>query len=243
MISCDVLRREMYEAAARSVNTVDLEFLPKGLHDIGCQGMRDRLQQALDNVQGPYDAVLLGYGLCNMGVDGIITKRHCVVITRAHDCITLFLGSRKRFQDYFEQNPGTYYATSGWLERTGQVESELSQMSIQHTTGMDMSLEDLTRNYGEDNARYLYDTLVQNTRHYKKLTYIPMGIEPDNRFEKASRKKAEEKGWTFETLGGDLNLIQRLVDGDWATDDFVVVPTGHRISVSYDDGILKSLPI
>ena len=43
-ICCDVLYREMCAAAARSVNCVDLEFLPKGLHDLGAEKMQARLQ-------------------------------------------------------------------------------------------------------------------------------------------------------------------------------------------------------
>ena len=35
LIACEVLYRELCAAVARSVNQVDLEFLPKGLHDKG----------------------------------------------------------------------------------------------------------------------------------------------------------------------------------------------------------------
>ena len=27
------------------------------------------------------------------------------------------MGSRERYQNYFEQNPGTYFRSTGWLER------------------------------------------------------------------------------------------------------------------------------
>ncbi len=35
LISCEIFYREMCAVVARSPNTVDVEFLPKGLHDIG----------------------------------------------------------------------------------------------------------------------------------------------------------------------------------------------------------------
>src|SRR5262249_55435793 len=50
LISCEVLYREMCAVIARSPNEVDVEFLPKGLHDIGCSSMRKRLQDAIDKV-------------------------------------------------------------------------------------------------------------------------------------------------------------------------------------------------
>jgi len=38
LISCEIFYREMCAAVARSPHLVDIEFLPKGLHDIGSAG-------------------------------------------------------------------------------------------------------------------------------------------------------------------------------------------------------------
>ena len=60
---------------ARSPNQVDISFLPKGLHDIGCVGMLQRVQAALDAVdERNYDAVIFGYGLCNNGLAGLTAR-------------------------------------------------------------------------------------------------------------------------------------------------------------------------
>jgi len=65
LTACEIFYREFCSVVARSPNTVDVEFLPKGLHDIGSEGMQARLQAALERVDDPrYEAVLLGYGLC-----------------------------------------------------------------------------------------------------------------------------------------------------------------------------------
>ena len=50
LIACEIFYRELCAAVARSVNQVDLEFLPKGLHDIGQEGMNRRLQEVLAGV-------------------------------------------------------------------------------------------------------------------------------------------------------------------------------------------------
>jgi hypothetical protein len=50
LISCEIFYREMCAAVARSPNQVDVEFLPKGLHDSGAVLMLDRLQAALNAV-------------------------------------------------------------------------------------------------------------------------------------------------------------------------------------------------
>jgi hypothetical protein len=39
-----------------------------------------------------------------------------MIIPKAHDCITLFLGSKERYRTYFDAHPGTYWYTPGWVE-------------------------------------------------------------------------------------------------------------------------------
>ena len=79
--------------------------------------MRERVQAAVDQSGGEtYDAILLAYGLCNYGVRGLHAEVP-LVLPRAHDCITLLLGSRQRYAEYFAVNPGTFYQSPGWIER------------------------------------------------------------------------------------------------------------------------------
>jgi hypothetical protein len=243
LISCEVLYRELCSLVARSPHQVDLAFLPKGLHDIGAPGMVARLQTAVDAADTPgYDAILLGYALCNNGVVGLRARSLPLVIPRGHDCMTLFLGSRQRYQQYFNDNPGTYFLTSGWIER-GESPGELKQLSIQNKNGMDMTYEQLVEKYGEENARYLFDELCDQTKHYRQITYITMGVEPDNSFHNQAETRAREHGWQFHAVNGNLSLLERLVHARWDAEDFLVVPPGHRVVTTFDDRIIASEPI
>jgi len=240
LIACEILYRELCAAVARSVNQVDLEFLPKGLHDIGQSGMSRRLQQALSEVDATvYDAVLFGYGLCNNGLVGLTASSIPLVIPRAHDCITLFLGSKERYLDYFQSHPGVYFKTSGWIER-GENTHQHNPDSIAAKSGMVHSYEELAAKYGEDNARFLYEQLCNMTRNYSGIAYIETGVEPDDRFERLARQQAAEKGWKYEKLAGDMSLLQALVDGPWDEDRFLVVPPGHCVAASFDESIIKA---
>ena len=240
VISCEIFFREICAAAARSVNLVDVEFLPKGLHDIGSAGMLARVAEAVGRVDvSRYDAIALGYGLCNNGIAGLVAPAIPLVIPRAHDCITLFFGSREKYIEYFNANPGTYFMTTGWIER-GKDAGELAQQSIYRQCGMDASYDELVAKYGEDNAKYLYETLCDTLRNYKQLTFIAMGIEPDDRFERQTKAQADERGWKYEKVTGDVGLIRRLLDGPWDDGDFLVLPPGQRVVTRLNEGIIAA---
>jgi len=232
VISCDVMFREICHLAAHSPNQVDVEFLPKGLHDLKSAAMRERLQQQVDAAStADYQAVAMAYALCGNGLAGLQARAIPVVVPRAHDCIALFMGARQRYQQYFDTHPGVYFKTSGWIER-GSTANQLSGY------GLDMAA--LVARYGEENAEYLFEQLNQYKKTYNQFTYIDMGIEPDDRFEKQARAEAGERGWDFERIAGDLSLLRRLVDGDWSEADFLVVPPGYRIAPTYDDRIIEA---
>ena len=240
LIACEVLYREMCALIARSPHQVDLAFLPKGLHDIGSSGMLERLQAAVDGADTPgYDALIMGYALCNNGISGLRARTLPLVIPRGHDCMTLFLGSRSRYQQYFNDNPGTYFLTPGWIER-GESAGELRQLSIQNRNGMDLTYDQLVARYGEDNARYLFDELCDQTKHYRQITYINMGLDPDSRFHDLAEARARTNEWKFDAVEGDLSLLERLVFGTWPDTDFLVVPPGHQVVTTYDDRIIAA---
>ncbi len=241
LIACEIFYRELCAAVARSVNRVDVEFLPQGLHDIGQAGMSQRLEEALVEVdQSQYDAVLLGYGLCSNGLVGLRAGSVPLVVPRAHDCITLFLGSKERYLEYFRSHPGVYFKTSGWIER-GDGLAQLSEDSIQQTAGLNLSYEALVEKYGEDNARFLHQQIGDLKRNYAGLTFIEMGVEPDDRFEQHTRREAAKVGWKFEKLAGDMTLVQGLVDGPWDEPRFLVVPPGCRLEASFDEAVIKAV--
>ncbi|MDR0522165.1 MAG: DUF1638 domain-containing protein [Planctomycetaceae bacterium] len=122
LFACEIFRREiesvLTEVSCRIPHSIDAEFLPQSLHSAGRVRMSKRLHEAVASVnEENYGAVLLCYGLCSGGIAGLSTKKIPLVVPKAHDCITLFLGSRERYMDYFLQNGGTYFITAGWVEQ------------------------------------------------------------------------------------------------------------------------------
>ena len=52
---------------------------------------------------------------------------------------------------------------------------------------------------GEDprDINRLWETLYNDKKHYSQYTFIEMGVEPDDRFERQTQREAEERGWAF----------------------------------------------
>jgi hypothetical protein len=233
-IACDVFFREICALAARCPHKVDLTFLPKGLHDRKSAEMRAVLQAQIDSA-GEVDAVVFAYALCGNGLTGLTAGDVPFVVPRAHDCITLFLGSRARYREYFDNNPGVYFKTAGWIERgAGPADRQLS--------GLDLTRAALAEKYGEDNADYLLEQMGGYTQTYHKFTYIRTGTGVDDTFEARTRREAAARSWEFESLDGSTGLLERLLAGDWDSDDFVVVPPGYRLAATWDERIIEARP-
>ena len=129
LFACEIFNREISSLTAHSPHQIDVEFLPMQLHVMGKVRMKKRLTEYLTAVdENLYDALLLAYGLCSGGIAGLSAGKIPLVVPRAHDCITLFLGSREKYQDYFFANGGTYFMTTGWFEQDNALNYEMDMM-------------------------------------------------------------------------------------------------------------------
>jgi hypothetical protein len=243
VISCEVAFREVCACAARSVNQLDLEFLTQGYHDNPTIGVQ-RLQERIDAVpEGGFDEILLGYGLCNHMLTGLRAPSHTgLIVARAHDCITFFLGSKECYQDFFIEHPGTYYFTAGWLEHR-QRGGERLERKQGAGIGEVRDFDEMVAEYGEENARYLAEFMGSWTNNYKRGVFINFDFTDDLPSKDEARRLCEERGWEFEEVPGDLGLLQRWLDGEWQGDDFLTVPPGQIIQPSYGDDIIQLEPI
>ena len=243
-IGCEIVYREACYLAATGPHAVDVEFLLKGLHDVPRQNMLGRIQAAVDAAsdQPGYEAILLGYARCNDGLVGVTARTIPLVIPRAHDCITLFFGSRAAYQDYFYKNPGTYFMTTGWSERNkfdqhGYSRPAYGMEGVMSKLGLTESYEDMVEKYGKESADFIVETVGGWLKNYSRSVYIEMGVCDESPFIEWAKHEAETRAWEFEHRKGDWSLLKKLFYGMW-DDDFVVVPPGRAIAARNDDMVL-----
>lgn len=250
IIACEVACREIGLVAAQSPHVIDLEFLPVGHHDQPKLGHAD-LQARVDAVPaGRYDAVLIGYGICSAMLEGLAARHTQLVMPRAHDCITFFLGSRQRYTEVFNACPGTYYFTAGWLEfrqRKARANGEpppaegVAEQMAPFSLGKDYAA--LVAKYGEDNARYLVEVSQTWLKNYTRGMLIRFDFDQKLRLQEKVAEICRTQGWMMDELRGDLTLLQNWVDGAWLEHDFLIVPPAHAVYPSHQDHIIEARPL
>jgi len=229
LIACHVLWRELCYFTSLSPHLFTFNFVKQGLHNTP-ELLREQLQKAVDEAPDECDAILLGYGLCSNGAASVVARGKKLVIPKAHDCITFFLGSKERYRAYFDAHPGTYWYTPGWIE-----------CSVQPGKGrFDLLRKEYSEKYGEENADYLMEMEQRWMKEYNNAAYVDLGMGDNARHIEFTRECAQWLGWGCDELTGDASLIKDFVDGRWDTDRFLIVEPGESIQPSHDDQVVKA---
>lgn len=216
VISCQVFQH-LLENMLPADAIESITFLDYGLHSVPTK-LRSTVQEKIDAIEEP-SLILLGYGLCGNGLHKIEAGKHTLLISRTDDCIAIFLGSYGRYMDEFNNNPGTYYLTKGWLE-SGSNPLKESQEYVEK--------------YGQDTADYLMDTQY---KHYERLIFVAHNRADLDAYRPQAEEVAEYcKRWGMkyeEVLGSDeyvQSLVEAALEIEKAGDEFIVVPPGGKLT-------------
>jgi len=240
MLSCEVLARQIYYVAALSPHVIDIELVDKGLH-VEPERLHAELQRRLDAISaGRYDAITLGYGLCSNALAGLTCAHAPMVLPRAHDCITLYLGSAERYAREFRATPGTYWYTPDYIERGFSNDDWVALGAAGTEADMSKVYQEYVDKYGKDNADYLMEVMGAWKQHYSRAAYIETQELRLPDYTAGVREVAERRGWVFERLAGSLIILRDLLEGRWDAERFLRVAPGQTIVPSYDERIVAA---
>lgn len=231
VVACKVMMREMYLLAQRSRNIIDIIWLKQALHDTP-DALRKTVQETIDAIedeQENYDGILLGYGLCSNGIVGLTCRKTPLVIPRAHDCITLFLGSKEEYRRIFDSTKGIYWYTPGWIEHSVMPGRQRVELLRAH----------YTREYGEDNADYLMEMEQGWLKEYQNAVYIEWRDVPRPDCVEYTQKAAEYLEWQFGKVEGSPSLMCDMLEGDWDESRFLTLSPGQSVAASFDESIIS----
>lgn len=240
-LTCEALARSVYAAAATSPHVITVRLFRQGLHNHP-RNLRVVLQEQIDALSADegeaHGAILLAYGMCGLATVGLTARRVPLVMPRAHDCITLYLGSHERYQAEFARHPGTYWYSVDYLER--QTDGNDVALGAATIATDEAQYQKYVEKYGQETADELMEEMRKWAQHYTRAAFIDLGLGDQERYAHIAQAKAQKEGWIYERLQGNRRLLEMLVGGDWNPDLFLVVPPGHTIRQSYTDGVVEA---
>ncbi len=208
VISCDVMIEEIKPLLPAGAATETVEMSLHTRPNL----LRERLQEIIRRIDGAYDPIILGYGMCGSSTVGLVAEKSRLVVPRADDCIAIFLGSQKALRAEMAREPGTYFLTRGWLGDGAE--------------GPFADYDRMVEKYGAERADRLLKKMIG---HYTRLAFIRTtddGAEDAARAD--ARGIAKRFNLRYEELDATDSVLARMVKGDWAQ-DFIIVEPGQAI--------------
>jgi hypothetical protein len=234
LLACRVFEQEIALHGAGAAHIVETRFFEAGLHDRPDQ-LLSHLQAKLAAMEerGDIEAVVLAYGLCGRGTAGLKPLRHRLVIPRAHDCITLFMGSKEVYAGHQRRCPSCYYYTPGWnRERRVPGPDRLEALK-----------SELGRKFDPEEVEFLIESERAQWSQHDTATYLDLGTGDAETEADYARRCAQWLGWKFEHLRGDPALLRDLLWGNWDDERFQIVEPGMQLGHAPDERILRAEPL
>ena len=231
VILCAVMETEVKALAAELPEVGFVETLRQGLHNEPDQ-LRIEVQAAVERLErlAGLTGLALVYGLCSRGLEGIAPRRLPVALPRAHDCITLLLGSKERYAEYVAEHPGTYWYSPGWNRH------HLPPGRERH----DRIFEEYVEKYGKDNAEYLMQMQQHWFQAYDRATWVDLGVGAEQQDLDYTRSCADWLDWQFDRQQGTPDLLRDLMSGAWDESRFQVIQPGQTFKAVADERIITA---
>lgn len=232
LLSCSVFDAEVRQHAARAGHIVLHRRFEIGLHDQPDR-LRAALQGAIDELEtrDDLDAIALLYGLCGRGTAGLRAGRHPLVIARAHDCITHFLGGREAYASL--QAERRYFYTPGWNQ-------------ARRVPGPDRAealRAELARRFDPEDVEYLMETDRAQWPADGTALFLDLGTPEADAEAAYAARCADWLGWRFERRHGDPALLRDLLWGRWDDERFQIARPGEMLTHVVNDRILSAQPV
>lgn len=231
LLACEVFEDEIALYARGATHLVETRWFEIGLHDRPDQ-LRATLQGHLDELAARSDiaAVVLAYGLCGRGTAGLRAVRHPLVIARAHDCITLFMGSKEAYSAHQRHCPTCYYYTPGWNRARRVPGPEMIELKrAEHALRFD-----------EEDVEFLMESEREQLAMHDTAIYLDLGTANAPAEADYARRCAAWLNWKFEHLPGNPVLLRDLLWGNWDPARYQIIQPGEQLGQAPDESILRA---
>jgi len=232
LLACSVFEREILHWGGKAGHIRTTRFYEIALHDRP-DVLREKLQLEITSLDARDDieAIVLAYGLCGRGTAGLRAGRHPFVLPRAHDCITVFLGSKEHYAKHQRVCANCYYYTPGWNQaRRVPGPDKIAAMHEQYSAQFD----------DEDDVEFLVESEKAMWAMHDTATFIDLGTPDAETEADYAMHCADSLGWKYERIHGDPTLLRDLLAGRWDDERFQIIRPGEVLAHSIDDRILRA---
>lgn len=232
VIACQVFADELALLGLNAPHIRAVEFFEIGLHDRSAT-LRESLAEAVQRLDQREDlqAIVLVYGLCGCGTAGLRAGRLPLVIPSAHDCMTLFLGSRAAYTARQARAPDTFYFTPGWMQ-AGRSPGPRRLQVLR---------EEYAQRFDAEDVEFLLQTEEEQWRRHRHAVFLHLGTPASPAAEAEAAATAASLGWQLERPACDPSLLRDLLRGDWDADRFQIVPPGGLLQHQPDEQIFRAI--
>ena len=185
-------------------------ILPIRLH-LNQHNLNQALQDEVNRLEEPGVDLLLGYGLCGRGVEGVSSQKSRLILPRIDDCVDAVLGSNRRNNPLFSETAGIFFLEPQWIDTEVDIFSQCLK-----------GLEKIPQEYRQE-------IVHMALKHYSKLVLIHHGRQDSGRAADRCATLAERYGLEFMQILSDLTLLEDLARGDYTPNRFVITEPGEKI--------------
>ncbi len=213
LIACSMMEDEINSVLKQSNITIPIVWMDRGFHNTP-EKLNLKLQNQIDQLQDQ-DEILLAFGLCGNGTEGIYSQNTKLILPRFDDCINLLLCTGQRTSRALTQTD-SLYLTRGW---TLDKEAILQQYEI------------IKEQYDEEMCDIIFETMYG---HYHTVTVIDTGCYDTAPVLDYADKAAKLLDFQVKTCPGSNQILYHLLTGNWDK-NFIVLQPGEKISSMYFD--------
>lgn len=176
-------------------------------------GMGPAPERSTEVLVGPVDEVLLAFGFCGKGLQGLKAQHLTLIFPRVDDCVSLLL-NHGCTREEIPRDSRSYYMTRGWFA---------------HSSSVTEAFQDWTERYGAERAARLRKTLFTG---YERMGLIDTSAYDIGECIDQSRAYAEELELEHVIVQGSVQLLEQLFRGEQSS-EIVVVPPKEAIGFTH----------
>ena len=124
LIACSMMEDEINSTLNQLNISIPIVWIDRGFHNTP-EKLKQELQNQIDQLQNQ-DEILLAFGLCGNGTEGLCSQNTKLILPRFDDCINMLLCTGQRSSRALTQ-ADSLYLTRGW---TLDKESILQQYDL-----------------------------------------------------------------------------------------------------------------